>query len=386
MSSNIAGTGGGAAGTSSDVTGTGGGVVAQPSQFPPPGWSTTKQLARPAMEPTRQMTFLTPDPIPAAWPPPAGGGAAMAYDTRRQVSVLFPGSEDGNPMTMASGAFTIWEWDGSNGWVDRSAAVPAAFPELEWPAVTYDSDRGVTILFGGNSPSSLTNDTWEWDGSTMKHPMPASAPPARAASAMAYDPVHKVTVLVGGDSLNDIWEWNGVTWTNRTPLTLPTAWPAGRTGATLVWDSVASRLLLFGGIASEGGSLVGLSDLWSWDGNAWTNLTPQPLPAAWPFKRFGHGAAFDECRGVMLVFGGSIDDLSAPVPSGRASDLWEWDSRTGIFRNLTPSMVADLPATVWPIPAYVPAVTLDRTYDRFIIFGGVWGAVQLERLMYVYGP
>jgi hypothetical protein len=335
------------------------------------------------------MTNLTPDPLPADWPSSAKLGAAMVYDTKRHVSVLFPGAQivamnpPMNPENLVP--FSIWEWDGVHAWTDRSSAVPADFPALSGEAAAYDSSRGVAVLFSGAVSFSLTSssDTWEWDGTTLTHPQPTVSPPGRTGAAMAYDPVRKVTVLFGGNgSYNDLWEWNGVSWTNRTPPTVPVVWPRGRENGTLVWDSEAPRLLLFGG--STGGANSAFSDLWSWDGNTWTDLTPRNPPAAWPLKRSWHGAAFDDCRGVMLVFGGIIDDPTV----GRigARDLWQWNSHTGTFQDLTPSMPPPLPASVWPVNTYDPAVGFDSTYERLIIFGGASGSGDVARLMYVYGP
>ena len=50
----------------------------------------------------------------------------------------------------------------SQGWAQVSTAGPA--PRIE-PAMAYDSQRGVTVLFGGDNGSNL-GDTWEWNGST----------------------------------------------------------------------------------------------------------------------------------------------------------------------------------------------------------------------------
>ena len=41
--------------------------------------------------------------------------------------------------------------------------------------MTFDSARGVTILFGGGDDNQLFNDTWEWDGKTWKIARPCYA-------------------------------------------------------------------------------------------------------------------------------------------------------------------------------------------------------------------
>src|SRR5512135_1964774 len=73
------------------------------------------------------------------------------------------------------------------------------------PAMAYDSDRGVTVFFGGeysaagSSTISYYDDTWEYDGvfwrkidTGVRNPNP------RSGHAMAYDADLKRVVLFGG--------------------------------------------------------------------------------------------------------------------------------------------------------------------------------------------
>ncbi len=115
-----------------------------------------------------------------------------------------------------------------------------------------------------------------------------TGPPGRFAAAMAYDPVAERVVLVGGcagyttttatvrtkddpetpladersavtlddftwcapsDTLSDVWAWNGTAWTSVTP-TGPA--PHARYGASLTYDYTAQRLTLFGGLYQTG--------------------------------------------------------------------------------------------------------------------------------------
>ena len=74
-------------------------------------------------------------------------------------------------------------------------------------AMAYDSARGVTVMFGGASPS-FNNETWEWDGThwTMRT---NTGPSPHSGAAMVYDSVRNVTVLFGGDGSSG---YNGETW------------------------------------------------------------------------------------------------------------------------------------------------------------------------------
>jgi len=82
----------------------------------------------------------------------------MAYDAATRSMVFFA---DG-------GAGATWTWDGA-AWAQRCP--PAEPPRLSstgpMPAMAYDADAGVVVVFGGVSASSLTsNATWTWDGTT----------------------------------------------------------------------------------------------------------------------------------------------------------------------------------------------------------------------------
>ena len=76
----------------------------------------------------------------------------MAYDSQRGVTVMFGGEDAGG---WAEG---LWEYDGST-WTLR-ADTPGPWPRVD-SGMAYDSARGVTVLFGGLSMDGRKNDTWE---------------------------------------------------------------------------------------------------------------------------------------------------------------------------------------------------------------------------------
>ena len=81
--------------------------------------------------------------------------------------------------------------------------------------MTFDSERGRTILFGGEGSTlgGVFHDSWEWDGAMWRDATPSGIkPPARRFHSLAYDPDRRRTVLfsgndVGGDIYwDDTWE------------------------------------------------------------------------------------------------------------------------------------------------------------------------------------
>ena len=124
-------------------------------------------------------------------------------------------------------------------------------------------------------------------------------PSARFGHAMTYDSVRSRTVLFGGTlftgdqggDINDTWEWNGEFWTQIADIG-----PANRRDHALCFDSVRQTALLFGGLSEQGNPL---GDTWSWNGEDWTQLDDSG-----PSARKGHAMVFDFARGGAVLFGG----------------------------------------------------------------------------------
>lgn len=200
-------------------------------------------------------------------------------------------------------------------WVLRSPASP---PSARYgAAMAYDSARGVTVLFGGQSSSGYLNDTWEWDGTTWAQRTPANVPPARYIHALAYDGARGVSVLFGGGDgyghLDDTWEWDGTDWTQRNAADHPSA----RGHTPMAYDSARGVTVLFGG--DYGGSNY-LDDTWEWDGMDWV----QRVPASTPGLRSYHAMAYDANRGVTVLLGGFFE-------SAVTNDTWEYGLRWSLY-------------------------------------------------------
>lgn len=184
-------------------------------------------------------------------------GHAMTYDSARGRVVLFGGG------TRRSGDAQTWEWDG----VDWRLLATAGPPARANARLAYDARRQRSVLFGGLG-SGFLNDTWEWDGSVWRRIAAASSPGGRAEHAMVYDAVRDKVVLFGGwngnlsDVLADTWEYDGTLWTRRNPALAPPA----RKAHAMVFDAARGQAVLYGG--DLGSARVG--DLWSFDGSTWT--------------------------------------------------------------------------------------------------------------------
>lgn len=140
--------------------------------------------------------------------------------------------------------------------------------------MAYDSDRGVTVLFGGHRFAEVGvnlvyfNDTWEYDGNSWQRiVIDGPSPLWRTASAMCYDSVRHEMVLAGGYNgdedendgyLYDCWVYrtsgpgHGV-WTRSSNLASLSIEPkdGARVGHAMVFDSKRGVAVLVGGTKAE---------------------------------------------------------------------------------------------------------------------------------------
>ena len=182
--------------------------------------------------------------------------------------------------------------------------------------MAFDAARQRVVMFGGYRGSAVQRDTWTWDGTNWTQASPTSKPAARSDHAMAYDSTRQQVVLFGGsdnngDDLSDTWIWNGSDWTQR----MSEVSPPTRASAAMAFNPVRGETLLFGGNSGVGNIIDNAT--WAWDGTTWT----QRVPATAPPARDLTAMAFDESRGLYIMFGGAARD---PVSGGLTflGDTW----------------------------------------------------------------
>jgi protocatechuate 3,4-dioxygenase beta subunit len=228
--------------------------------------------------------------------PSPRSSAKMVYDTARRQVILFGGyigctSHNPSNDTWAYNPTTrVW-----------SQLAPATSPSLrDGGQFAFDSFRQVAVLFGGWNDYYYLNDTWEFNGTNWQQRSPAHAPVGLAGGAFAYDSVRHKVVLVGGfcdgycdsSSRPEMWEYDGADWTLIASTT-----PVGpNNSGAMAYDSQRQRLLLFGGNIPSGLT----NRTWEYDGTTWTLLSL----AVSPTPRYGHQMVYDAARARMVVYGG----------------------------------------------------------------------------------
>jgi cysteine-rich repeat protein len=312
---------------------------------------------------------------------------SMAFDEARGVAVVY-----GRPLDVpfATGV-SIHEWDGYD-WTVVPEPDPRP-PTRETPQLVGHPTLGVVMYGGCAPPPPLTSacsdggldDTWSWDGASWTEHTGASAG-ARFWGDLVYDPVDERVLLIGGtDTVSastewPIFAWSGSGWSdaglgdNPAAPERTAAWDVERArlitarsafnelvhsewapwGWTdplskpeprltpLVWDGGREVFLMFGGLDTSNGA--SLSDTWEHDGHSWRERTPATTPGGRDF----HGLAYDEARGVVVMFGGS--------PGG--DETWEWD---GVDWTAGPSG----PSSRWD-----PALAWDSSRQAVVLYGG----------------
>lgn len=333
--------------------------------------------------------------------PATRGGHGLAYDPRRNRVVMYGGLQGlfippGQPPTLDD----VWEWDGTNWTTTGVGDAVIAQPSARWfPTMSYDSGRGVAIMFGGANASAYNSEHWEWAGTNWTRRFPSPRPIGRVQMGMAYDAARGNTVLFGGyyggGLIGDTWLYDGTasTWTG---LSLPPGQrPSPRSQPAMAYDAKKGRVVLMGGQTSTGR----IADTWEWNGAFWEQEPGTPAALA----RYGHAMAYDTARNKLVLFGGigatnsdvgdtwergdggwtKIDTIDAPLARSSHSmaydsvrkrivlyggadtdtifdDTWEFDGVTWAQR----------PTSSQPIGYQGGAMAFDQARGDIIFFGG----------------
>jgi len=138
-------------------------------------------------------------------------------------------------------------------------------------------------------------------------PAPSGIPFFGLFPVFAYDADHQQVVLVNFGA--QTWLWSNHQWTQAHPLVAPPR----RTGAAVAWDPSLRAVLLFGGQADGGQTL--LRDTWAWNGSTWREVGRGKLaPPASLISSLTYDADLDE-----MVLVQSDIHFRAPI------QLWTYD-------------------------------------------------------------
>jgi len=204
-------------------------------------------------------------------------------------------------------------------------------------------------------------------------------PGPRDQHSAIFDSATDQMIVFGGTDLgtiiyDDVWAVQniydscspscGLHWTFETPGGLV---PAPRSGHSAVYDSVNSRMIVFGG--AEGFPSPCANDLWVLQnangvGGAptWVQLNPGgKLPPA----REGQVAAYDPNTNIMMVFGGS------DCNGNYLADFWILTNANGL--GGTPTWTQLLPSGNGPVGRAYAAAIYNSSANTLVLYGGTNG-------------
>ncbi len=260
---------------------------------------------------------------------------------------------------------------------------PSLGPKTRYlQSAAFDENRKVVVVFGGQTwdPSisqdpAESQELWEWDpaaGTWTQRKLGNLAPKPRAGASMVFDSVRKKLVIFGGntlagDSLADIWDWDPVTgvFTDRSA-----PGPSARSQQAMVFEKSTGNVLLFGGGLGDpkaldayppaAGISVASGDTWEWNPVAGTWKTS--TPAAAPSARYGSAMVWDTTRSRAVLFGG-MERPQAGLNGVPKQDTWEWDPATSAWSNRTI-------AGNKPSPRFGHAMAYDPVGGTTMLVGG----------------
>ena len=144
--------------------------------------------------------------------PSARNGAAMIFDIKNKVSILFGGSTIDRQYGESKGETWILQ---DKKWNKLETEQPTGIYNS---AMTYDIKNKRILRFGGwdGELRIRTNETWVFQNSNWKRIPTSNTPEKRNHSAMIYDEKSARIILFGGHDgkniFDDLWEFKDNSW------------------------------------------------------------------------------------------------------------------------------------------------------------------------------
>jgi hypothetical protein len=171
------------------------------------------------------------------------GWYALDYDTDARVVRMFGGN------VKTTFYRDVRSWDGNTStWPGVAPTGPSARARHAW---AYDGQHHRFVMFGGFTSwggSACLTETWEYDPATTTWQQTATStahPQTCDTPAMVYDPNRNLTILYGYQNGGETWEYDAGThlWTNAPGANQP----GGTSAASVFYDESRQAVLLVGG-------------------------------------------------------------------------------------------------------------------------------------------
>lgn len=206
---------------------------------------------------------------------------------------------------------------------------------------------------------------------------PEHTPGQRGNTAVAYDSLRQRTVLFGGLSdwlgskflyENDTWEWDGKDWIEMHPQTIPPA----RINQMMAFDEKRGVVVMFGGEEHTGN--YALSDTWEWDGTDWKQIFPDYYP---PARRGGQ--LFYDPNSEKIILSGGFYYAAPDKVFTTVNDAWAWDGKDWQYiTTLTDSLRITNPNTVYD-PTQGHTILFNFNQLMYWTEDGQWTEIVMEQ-------
>ena len=243
------------------------------------------------------------------------------------------------------------------------------------PRMAFDESAGVGVLFGGRGlqdPATAlehaTDETWTWNRNHWVQVFPEHVPPARSAHSMVYDSTRGRIIVFGGRKEatvvrvrfgihGDTWAWQDGDWQDLAPGNAPEA----RFYTGMAYDRDRDRVVLYGGYhyATDGKTLVPLTDTWEYDGDNWSRVADNGPVLTKPLL------VFDAVRHETLMLGTNAD---------AAVQMYRWNPGASRWDAVTPALLP---------PCVADAQLVYQAHNqRPIVAGGICSGVGVNEEPY----
>lgn len=232
------------------------------------------------------------DPLSVRWtlhepntsPPGICCGQQNVFDSVRNRYIRFPSFSGSHGWQWWREIYlndsSVWTYDlATNTWRNMRP-LPTATPR-PLRCASWDSARGVVVLFGGETSSEGTL-VYDPHVNSWTRMMPTREPESRSGGNMAYDAARRLHVLFGSQFTNDPHTWTydlaKNEWRDMQPPSMPAT---DKNDAVLTYDPVARVVIAIVKI-SEGTEENARSRLETWTYDASTNRWMKQNPAQEP--------------------------------------------------------------------------------------------------------
>jgi len=228
--------------------------------------------------------------------------------------------------------------------------------------ITYDSESGQVILYGGQigvwqDPNSTIYDTWIFNPKTNMwvEKSPTNVPDGYSGGDMTYDSKTDRSILsVITEDWSSLQTWayddNSDSWTQLADGPIPMV------GQRIVYDSESDRIIMFGGITLTDFRFIDETWVYDYNSDTWTNMQPKVHPTGRNYV----GMVYDSKADRIVLWG----DWNKKYTPGTDNSVWTYDYNTNTWQEIK-NHKKDGPA----VRDYM-MLAYDEKADKIIMYGG----------------